>query len=105
MISAMTPTAKRVIIGVFILIPFAFVVGLMQTFAALNIKFSISVLVAVNLLLICFLLLLLKVEDASDLPLNVGKLVVGPPYIISLCGTLFLVFVFLLALNKAVELL
>jgi len=95
--------AKAVLKLIFVIFPLAFVVGLVFLFDALNFRLGISMIAAIIILLAVFLLALLSAERKENLPFNIGGLISGSPFIIALSGTLLTIFIFLLAMLKAVN--
>jgi len=82
--------------------PVLFIFGLLEIFDMFGTQLTVMLLVGINLLLACFLYIILKTEGSISAPMGIGEIVKGTPYIISISGTLITLFIFLLALNKAV---
>lgn len=86
-----------------IVFPFFLIYGILELHRVFKLSIGSALLGALTVILICFLLLIIRAEGAKRLPYGVGELMTGSNYIVSLTGTLLLLFLFLLALDKSLS--
>lgn len=94
-----TAFSKNFLRFVFVVLPFALVTGIVFPHLQYGMPLSVAMLAGLNLFLIAFLGLVLMTENADNLPHDIGKVIRGPAYVMSIAGTLFLIIVFSAFLN------